>query len=158
MTRRLFLSLLAAPALPSTEVETLSGKRVRLPEVFGAQPAVVVWSFSREAGEKTGAWMDLLERERIAAWSAAMLEAAPRLIRPMIRGGMKKGLTAARMERSLLVYQGEKAWRQRLELRKEALPLLVLVDRGGAVAWRHEGLPSPPVIDDIRAALARIGH
>lgn len=126
-------------ALPRTEAETLSGRKVTMPEVFGGKPAVVVFSFSKGAGEKTAEWVAALSKDGAPVWSAAMLEAAPRFIRPMIRSGMKKDVPAAMLDRSLCLYTGEKAWRAALGVAQDDAPLVVGIDAKGQVAWMQQG-------------------
>ena len=83
MRRRNFLSLLLAPGWPETEVETLAGRKVMIPAVFGGKPAVVVWSFSKGAGEKTRDWLEPLTKTgnqclgRGDAGSCSAVRAAP---------------------------------------------------------------------------------
>lgn len=103
------LLALALPAqtLPWGEAESLAVKKAALPGVWAGRPAVVVWSFSREAGEGVKQWMGELEKEGLEAWSVAVLEAAPRFIRPMIRSGMRKQ-AAGRVDRWLCLYKGGK--------------------------------------------------
>jgi hypothetical protein len=153
MKRRTFLSLFAGAAWPETEAETLSGRKVTLPAVFGGKPAVVVWSFSKGAGEKSQAWLAPLHKEGWNAWGAAMLEAAPRFIRPMIRGGMKKDMPAALQDRQLLLYKDEKGWRARLSVKDDALPLLVVLDAAGNVAWSRASLFDPQVLAEVNQRL-----
>lgn len=127
-------------ALPKTEVETLAGQKVSMPGVFGGKPAVVVWSFSRKAGDATKAWVEPLAQQGVAVWSAAMLESAPRLVRPMIRAGMRRETPEGRQDRALLLYSGAKMWRGLLRVEKEEEPLVVLVDGRGVVVWRYAGV------------------
>lgn len=140
MRHLIFLVALVLPAqtLPWSEAESLAGKKTALPGVWAGRPAVVVWSFSREAGEGVKEWMAGLEREGIQAWSVAMLEAAPRLIRPLIRSGMRKQ-AADQTGRWLCLYKGEKEWRAALGVADDKLPVVVVVNRQGGVAWKRAG-------------------
>ncbi|MBN9658028.1 MAG: hypothetical protein J0H49_07605 [Acidobacteria bacterium] len=145
-----FASLAAAQALPNTQVESLAGQKLTIPQAFGGKPVILVWSFSKKAGEATRAWTDPLAKEGLPVWSAAMLEAAPRFVRPMIRSGMRKDTPAKQQERSLLFYQGEKQWRQILKPPKDEDPLVVLLDAQGAVAWSYSGGYTVKALDEVR--------
>lgn len=136
--------------LPKTAVETLAGQKVSIPEVFGGKPAVVVWSFSRKAGDATKTWVEPLAQQGVAVWSAAMLESAPRLVRPMIRAGMRRETPAGRQDRALLLYSGEKKWRGLLQVEREEEPLVVLVDGRGTVVWSLAGLASADSLKEVR--------
>ncbi|MGJ5814424.1 hypothetical protein [Paludibaculum fermentans] len=139
--------------LPATQAETLTGRKLTIPQAFGAKPAILVWSFSKKAGEATRAWTDPLIRDGQAVWSVAMLEAAPRFVRPMIRSGMRKDMPAAQQDHAVLLYQGEKQWRQILKPPKDDDPLVVLLDGNGNVAWSFSGLSSPKAMEEVRQRL-----
>ncbi len=126
-------------ALPRTEAESLSGRKVTMPEAFGGKPAVVVFSFSKGAGERSADWVSALTKDGAPVWTAAMLEAAPRFIRPMIRSGMRKDAPAAMLDRSLCLYKDEKAWRAALGIVKDEAPVVVGIDAKGQVTWTHQG-------------------
>lgn len=155
MKRRTLLALLLVPDWPASEAETLAGRRVDLAALWRGQPAVVVWSFSRAAGEKSRDWMVALEKEGHRPWAVALLEATPRLLRPLIRSGMRKGLSNEQQQRHLLLYKDEKRWRHYLALRNEEVPLVVLFDAQGAVAWLHAGPFHPVALAELGAARAR---
>lgn len=145
---RILLTMLLAAALwgqavPHTEGETLAGHKVTVPDVFGGKPAVVVFSFSKGAGEKTAAWLAALAKDGAPVWSAAMLEAAPRFVRPMIRGGMKKDTPPGMLDRALCLYRDEKAWRAALGIVTDDAPVVVFIDAQGQVAWKHQAPYGP---------------
>lgn len=153
MTRRRFLVLSAGAAWPETEAETLSGRKVIVPAAFGGRPAVVVWSFSKAAGEKTRAWLEPLLKQGLNAWGAAMLEAAPRFVRPMIRGGMRKEMNAGLQDRQLLLYRDEKGWRARLAIQDDSVPWVVILDRTGAVMWSRPGVFETKALGEVEEKL-----
>lgn len=142
-------------ALPRTETGTLSGRKVTMPDVFGGKPVVVVFSFSKGAGEKTGEWATALGKEGEPVWTVAMLEAAPRFIRPMIRSGMKKGLPAAMLDRSLCVYKDEKAWRASLGIVNGDAPVVVWIDAKGQIAGKEQGFYSGEAWKAVKEKAAR---
>lgn len=144
-------------SLPRTEAETLSGRKVTMPDVFGGKPAVVVFSFSKGAGEKSAEWISALGKEGVPAWSAAMLEAAPRFIRPMIRSGMKKDTPAAMLDRSMCLYKDEKAWRAALGVVKDDAPLVALIDAKGQVAWKQQAFYNSETWKAVKEKAARWG-
>jgi hypothetical protein len=131
---------LSHAAMPSLEAETLTGEKVRLPELWLGQPAVVVWSFSRVAGEGIKAWMAALEREGVNAWGAAVLEKAPRFVRPMIRREMRGDIPKQFHSRTICFYRGDKELRETLGVGDDRLPLVVMLGANGAIVWKHSGL------------------
>lgn len=130
---------LAANPLPRAEGESLTGQKALLPDALRGQVSVVVWSFTREAGEKVEKWVAPLARDRVNVYSAAVIEAAPRLIRPMIRAGMRRASPRPFHERFLCITRGEKSLRQALEVRDDRLPYVTLLSANGEVLWQHAG-------------------
>ncbi len=147
-------SIGAPPAgLPVTPAESLSGRKLDFPSALAGKPTVCVFSFSREAGEAVGVWMNRLTRDGVDSWSVANLEGAPSLLRGMIRGSMRKGLTQPLLERSLVLTKNEKAWRAALGIRQEKLPAVVLLDAAGRLLWRHEGLFGDEMYRELKSRL-----
>lgn len=140
----------AAQVLPKTQVETLDGQKRVIPDAFGGRPAVLVYGFSRKAGDATKAWVDPLVKEGLPVWSVAMLEAAPRFVRPMIRAGMRKDTPAGRQDHALLLYAGEKEWRALLKAGNDEEPVVVLVDGRGRVVWSRAGPASADGLAEVR--------
>jgi hypothetical protein len=145
--------------LPSFEGESLSGKTISLPGASAGKPTLLVFSFSKEGGEKSTPWMNAWVKEygsgdRIAYYSVAMLEAAPRLIRGLIRSGMKKGMPPAIQDRSVLLYKDDKVWRTRLGVTKDDAPFVVLLDAKGQVQTIRTGAYDSALAEAIRSKLS----
>lgn len=140
----LLASLLLLPvtgnSLPSVGGETLTGRKTLLPDALRGQVSVVVWSFTREAGQQVEKWAAPLVRDQINVYSAAVIEAAPRLFRPMIRSAMRRAIPKPFHGRSLCITRGGKQLREVLEVRNDKLPVVTLLDAEGRILWRHEGL------------------
>lgn len=128
-----------------------------MPDVFGGKPVVVVFSFSKGAGEKSAEWISALSKEGVPVWSAAMLESAPRFIRPMIRSGMKKDVPASMLDRSLCLYSREKAWRAALGIVQDDAPLVVMIDAKGQVGWKQQGFYNAEAWKIVKERAARWG-
>lgn len=135
----LFAVTLAANPLPRAEGESLTGQKALLPDAWRGQTAVVVWSFTREAGEQVEKWVAPLARDRVNVYSAAVIEAAPRMIRPMIRASMRRASPQPFHERFICITRGEKELRQALNVRNDKIPYLTIVNPEGAVVWQHAG-------------------
>ncbi len=126
-------------SLPKAEGESLTGQKTLLPDALLGQPSVVIWSFSREAGEKTEKWVAPLARDRVNVYSAAIIEAAPRIIRPMIRASMRRASPQPFHGRFFCITRGEQGLRQWLEVRNDKVPYVTLLGASGEVLWRHAG-------------------
>ena len=110
------------------------------PTALAGKPAVCVFGFTKEAGDKTKAWMTSLNDAGIPAWSIAELESAPALVRGMIRSSMRKGTPVALLDRSLVFKKDAKAWKTALAVKQESVPVVVVLDSAGQVAWAYEGV------------------
>jgi len=130
-------------ALPATPGETLSGKRIVLAEALRGHAAVLVMSFSRDAGKECDLWGRLVRADPamsgVAVVQVAMLERAPGFVRGVIKNGLRKGLSAAEQDRSVILTQDEKLWRSYLGVTVDRDPYVVLLDAAGQVRWRGHG-------------------
>lgn len=155
MVRPFLASLIAGAALaqpwPATEGETLAGRKVSVPAEFSGRGVVLVFSFSRNAGEKVKDWLGPLLKEGRDAWSVASLESAPQLMRPIIRTAMRNPMTPAMRERTVLLYKNDKAWRKALDVDrvKDDAPMVVVLDAAGKPVWRHNGFFAAAVLPQI---------
>ncbi len=135
--------LCGAQALPHTSGETLSGRHAVLADELRGHASIVVAGFSREAGDKCGAWAKAIQADAAMAkatvYQIAMLEGAPALLRGMIKSGMKKGVPAAEQDRFVVLTQDEKQWRQYFGVTDDKDPYVGLLDSSCKVLWRGHG-------------------
>jgi hypothetical protein len=143
----------AAESLPVTPSETLTGQKVEFPTALAGKPAVCVFGFSKEAGDRTKVWMTRLSQDGINAWSVANLESAPALVRGMIRSSMRKGTPQPLLERSLILTKDEKAWKRAVGANQNNLPVVVLFDASGHPLWTYEGLFGDEPLREIKTRL-----
>jgi hypothetical protein len=145
--------LAAAESLPVTPAETLTGHKLSFPTALAGKPAVCVFGFSKEAGDRTKDWMARLSNDGVNAWSVADLEGAPALVRGMIRSSMRKGTPQALLEHSLVVTKDEKAWKNALGAKDDKLPVVAVLDAAGNVIWTYEGLLGDEAYSELKAKL-----
>ena len=143
----------AAESLPVTQAETLTGQKLEFPTALAGKPAVCVFAFNKEAGDRTKAWMTRLSQDGINAWSVANLESAPALVRGMIRGSMRKGTPQPLLERSLILTKDEKAWKHAVGANQNNLPVVVVFDAAGHPLWTYEGLFGEEPLREIKTRL-----
>lgn len=134
---------LAAQEMPRTSGETLSGKQIVLADAVHGHDAILVAGFSHEGGNGTGAWVKAIHADPalsgIPVYEVAEIAGAPRLIRGMIEGGMRKGVPPAEHDSFIVLTQDEKSWRNYFEVRDDKVPCVMAVDGGGKVLWRGHG-------------------
>lgn len=145
-------TLAPGAVFPAIEANSLTDMKVRFPEVAKGKPAVAVFSFSREASEASKAWGDRFEKEKPGSvYIVPVLEGAPRLVRGLIRSGMRKEINKGLHSRTLPLYSGEKEWKARLGFKagREKDPFLAFLDGEGKVAWLHHGPYSASAYDQL---------
>ena len=57
----------------------------------------------------------------------------------MIKSGMRKGMSSAEQERSVVLTQDDKLWEKSFRFRTEQEPQVMLLDAKGNVAWHGQG-------------------
>jgi hypothetical protein len=144
-----------AASLPVTRGENLEGQQIEFPSVLQAKVSVVVFGFSKTAGDRTKAWITRLEKEGIEAWSVADLESAPSLVRGMIKSSMRKGTPESLRARSLILAKDEKAWKQALGLKQPDLPVVAVFDANRQIAFTYEGLVTDDALARLKSKLER---
>jgi hypothetical protein len=136
------LPMLAQAKLPATETKSLSGKQVQVP--VANHLTLLVTGFTKASSDADGAWWKKAaplckQNPQLACFQVAVLEDAPRLIRPMIVGGMRHGMTAEQQETFLTSFENEKAWKQALSYSAADNAYIALVDSSGAILWVQNG-------------------
>jgi ATP synthase subunit 10 len=139
----LLIEACAAQSLPATEGETLGGHKVQVAQAIRGHEAVLIAGFSKDAGDACGAWGKAAHADSALrsaeVYQLVMLEEAPRILRPMIKSGMRKGLSAAEQERFVILTQDEKLWRSYFGVGNDKEPWVVLIDADGKVLWHGHG-------------------
>jgi hypothetical protein len=133
----------AAQTLPATEGETLGGHKVVVAQAIRGHAAVLIAGFSKDAGDASAAWSKAVHSDP-ALKSAqvnqlVMLERAPGFVRPMIKSGMRKGMSAAEQEECVILTQDEQLWRSYFGVTDDKEPWVALVDASGRVVWHGHG-------------------
>ena len=131
------------------EGETLSGRKVALPAAAGGQSALLIIGFTHASHAQTKVW-SLRVRDHFPAWSIAVVEDVPGLLRGMVTHSIKSGIPKEQYDRFLLVSHGEKQLKQAAGFDKPDDAYLLVIDKTGAIAWRFHG----PVTD---AAMEQVG-
>jgi hypothetical protein len=143
----MFLSVVAlyaqAPVMPATAGETLSGKKIVLADAVRGHTVVLVAGFSHDGGIACGDWMKAIRDDAALAgmdvYEIAMLEGAPGIFRGVIKSGMRKGISSADQERTVILTQDDKSWEKFFEVSNGQEPQVMLLDAQGNVVWRGHG-------------------
>ena len=128
--------------LPRFSGQTLAGKPLELPAAGAGSQAVVVFTFSREAGSDARLWSEHLARASSAAvptYTVIFLEAVPWPFRGLALSSIKGGVPRAMQERTAVAYRDEDLWEQRLRVSDQSRAYLVLLGPDGTIRWRNSG-------------------
>jgi hypothetical protein len=153
---------LQAQSLPHTEAETLTGKKIVLPDAFAGHPAILVIGFSRSGGDSAGRWdkrlrQDLAGDKSVRIFSVAELQDAPKLARGLIRHGMRGGIPPNEHDSFVLLYQDEDLWKQLAEFSDTNDAYVLLVDAAATIRWRAHGKsPDAQSIDSLKHELSKL--
>ena len=128
--------------LPRIEGESLSARKVVLPDSVKGRIGLLVFSFSREAGGPARCWNETYARigmtDRDAGmFGILMLSDIPWLFRGLAVSGIKSGIPAALHDRTVKVFTDDDVWRTRLGVKAPQTPHLVVVDRTSRVRWLY---------------------
>jgi hypothetical protein len=137
-------------SIPRIEGETLAGNKVSLPAAAGGRAALLIIGFTRGSQNQTKAW-SLRARDRFPAWSIAVLEEVPRLLRGFVTRSIKSGIPKDQHDHFVLVQQGEKQLKEVAGFGPPDDAYLLVIDKAGAIRWSFHG----PVTD---GALEQIGQ
>jgi hypothetical protein len=144
--------------LPLIGGQSLTDKPVQLPDAARGKPALLVFSFSKQAGNDARLWSARFRRDATANKSALyfnliVLESVPRLLRGMVSSSIKSGMPAALHDRSIRVFHGEAEWKRRLNVSNDGYAYLVVLDSDARVQAIKHGPFSEAAYNEISAAL-----
>jgi hypothetical protein len=142
----------AQQAIPSIDGETLSGRKVSLPAALGGSPALLIVGFTHASQAQTKAWSTRVSG-RFPAWSIAVLEDVPRLVRGMATHGIKSGTPKDQYDHFLLIYHGEKKLKEAAGFDRPDDAYLLVVDGAGAVRWSYHGPVTDVAVEQIASQL-----
>ena len=148
--------------LPRMEGEALSGKPIILPDAAHGKISLLAMGFSKKGGDKATEWtkrfvQDFGKDSRYAVYPVAELEAAPRLLRGMIKGGMRRGTPPEEQDRFVLLFEGEADWKKFVSYAIADEAYLLLLDANGEVKWRGHGVWSEEGYAPLREAAKQLG-
>lgn len=145
----------AAQSLPSSEAQTLTGKKITFPAAAKGKASVVVFAFSREASDKMQPWMKALNKDGIPTWGAANIEGAPFFVKGMARSSMKKSTPEPQWEHTLILTEDSKAWQQGLHATPTKSPVVAVLSPTGALLWSTQADFDPTAYEQLKAQYAK---
>ena len=151
--------LRAGAVFPEFSGQTLTGKSLTLPVAAADRPAVLVFSFSRAAAKDARLWNEHMARDfpnTIAAYGVVVLESAPRVFRGLAISGMKSSMPISAQGRTIVLYQDEELWKQRLAVTDERRAYVLVLAPSGTVCWTNSGAFSNAMYARLKNRLQKL--
>ncbi|MDQ2842364.1 MAG: hypothetical protein M3Y72_15235 [Acidobacteriota bacterium] len=141
----------ALDPFPQVTGESLSGKPLSLP---AGNAVILCIGFSHSSQSHLKDWVDQARKRfnndpHIAIYSIAVLEDAPRFVRPMAVHGMKNDTPVDERDRFIVVYSNEKALKHAVRFVSPSDAYIVLLDRAGNIAWHFHGDASQNAMTEL---------
>lgn len=128
-------------AFPPLAGQTVTGKPLNLPAWAAGKVAVVIFSFSREGGRDAQNWAQHIAKDdpHLPIYNAIFLESVPRIFRSIAVAGIRKGMPPVMLDETLLLYQQQTSWEQRLNVTDEGCARVLVLDQSGRALWISSG-------------------
>jgi len=155
---------LSAQTIPHTEAETLSGRKIVLPDASAGHPAVLIVAFSRAGGDASGRWntqlrQEFASNENLHFYTVAVLQDAPKLVRGIIRHGMRSSIPQNEQDSFALLYKDEGIWKKLVYFSEADDAYVLLADSTGQVHWHTHGkAPDQQAVNVLRGELGKLDH
>ena len=127
--------------LPPLVGQTLTGRQLALPSAAQGNVAVVIFSFTRAGGRDAKSWAQHLSKDdpSLLLYTAIFLESVPHIFRAIAVSEIRNGMPQARQDRTLLLYDHQSFWEQRLHVTDKSQACVLLVGRSGDIQWLQSG-------------------
>lgn len=144
MASTLISALSLGKPLPTLKGEFLTGRQAQLPDAASGRVALLALGFTYNSRFPVEAWIGRFRKEfggspQVTFYEIPMIGGMARLGKWFIDSGMRKGTPRNDQENVITVYGGTDSWKQRMGFQSPDAAYLVLLDKHGAVRWRHSG-------------------
>ncbi len=139
------MSIRTEARFPPITVETLTGRRLHLPEDFAAPLNLVFVAFRRSQQAAVDSWLSVaadIESSfpNVRYYEMPVIDRRYAVAKPLIDGGMRAGIPDDDIrERTITAYTDKRTVRRALDIEDEERIHAFLVDRDGAIYWRGVG-------------------
>jgi hypothetical protein len=143
------LPLQPGDALPSLIGQTLSGRVLDLPAATRGKAAVAIFSFSRAGGRDARNWAQHFSNDytHLAIYNVIFLESVPRPLHGIVASRIRDKMPLGMQDQTLLLYQHQIPWEQRLHIQDENYACVVVIERTGFI----RSISSGPFTESVYA-------
>ena len=130
--------------LPPLRGEFLTGRQAQLPDAASGRIALLALGFTYNSRFPVEAWIGRFRKDfggdpHATFYEIPLIGGMARLGKWFIDSGMRKGTPRSDQENVITVYGDTGSWKQRVGYQSPDAAYLVLLDKHGAVRWRHSG-------------------
>jgi hypothetical protein len=161
MASALISTLPMGETLPPLRGEFLTGRQAQLPDAASRRVALLALGFTYNSRFPVEAWIGRFRKDfgsnpQVTFYEIPMIGGMARLGKWFIDSGMRKGTPLNDQENVITVYGGTDSWKQRVGYASPDAAYLVLIDRHGAVRWRHSGAFDEDAYKDLSIHVAAL--
>ena len=144
---------------PQLSGQTLTGKSLELPAAAMGKPAVVIFSFSKTAGNDARSWNERLSRDfpkDVPSYTIILLESVPKLFRGLAVSGIKSSMPVPVQDRTIVLYSDEKLWKQRVAFSDDSRAYVILLGPDSRIRWSSKGAFTEPSYAQMKDQIERL--
>lgn len=161
MASALIPAIQLGESLPPLRGEFLTGRQAQLPDAASGRIALVALGFTYNSRFPVEAWIGHFRKDfggnpQVTFYEIPMIGGMARLGKWFIDSGMRKGTPRSDQENVITVYGGTDSWKQRMGYQSPDAAYLVLLDKHGAVRWRHSGAFDEKAYRDLYAQVSAL--
>lgn len=147
--------------LPPLRGEFLTGRQAQLPEAASGRIALLALGFTYNSRFPVDDWVGRFRKDfggnpQVTFYEIPMIGGINRLGKWFIDSGMRRGTPAKDQENVITVYGGVDPWKQRMKYQSPDAAYLLLLDKRGAVRWRHSGAFDEAAYKDLSVHVAAL--
>ena len=140
----LAITIVLGAAMPHTEAETLSGKKIVLPDAVTGHPTIVVMGFTKRSQSQTSAWSTQLTKDyanepRLQRYSIAVLDGAPAFVRGMVASSIRRRVPKDEQDTFIVLSHDTKSWRDLAAISNADDAYIILFDETAHVVAQTHG-------------------
>jgi hypothetical protein len=128
---------------------------VDFPALAKGKIVLVIIGFTHASQAQTKTWSQRVGSSP-EAYSMAVLQDVPRLIRGMVAGSIRSSIPQTSRDHFLLVYTGEKELKQAAGFDSPDDAYLLLLGHDGAIRWRFHGPCTDAALASLREQAAAV--
>jgi hypothetical protein len=146
--------------MPHTEAETLSGKKIVLPDAVNGHPTIVVMGFTKRSQSQTSAWRAQLTKDygnepRLQRYAIAVLDDVRGFMRGRVTASIRRGVPQDQQDTFIVLTHHAKPWRDLAAITNADDAYVMLFDESAHVVAQTHGsvedayAPLQPEIRDV---------